>query len=356
MRGGEWYGDVNPQVIENLKEALPFIQRVDLNGHGEALMNKHFIEILQQVKAEVPFVGITSNGLMIKEKTATEIVKNSLSEIILSIHAVDAELYAEISRPGTFKNFLASLEALFKAKKRFSSKTPVLKFQYVGMKKNAGELVKIIRLAKKYGVVEVSVLPLIEHTAVKGESLLNAPELIKEHFPKAIEKASECGIYLNLAPSYREILGLPLEDATDEQTESTPSLLREAIRIAKNILRPVKSLLTGKRPLIPRTIPAPPPTETTDKNGADMKMARDCLDPWRFSFVLQSGRVRPCCVMEDNMGNLLEASFKEIWNSKEYLEMREKILKGEPPKGCDTCQIRAQIPLSKLKRKVQELC
>ncbi len=351
QKGGEWYGDVNPLVIENLKETLPHIQRIDLNGHGEALMNKHFIQILKEVKGFVPFVGITSNALMIKEKTAAEMVRNGLSEIIISIHAVDPELYAEISRPGTFKAFISALCTLIRAKEAVSSSLPVIKFQFVGMKKNVAELIKVVELAKEYGIKDISVLPLIEHSLVKGQSLLDAPELVRKYFPPARKLAEEYGIHLNFATNYTEIL-----DKTEGgDAVSVTDALSRLFKKVKKVLRPFKRLLTGKNPFGYPSEVRIPSAEEGDDNNREEQPARDCLDPWRFSYVLQSGRVRPCCVMEDNMGNLLEKTFTEIWNGKAYQSLRRRILEGEQPEQCRNCPIRPVIPLSVLHEKVKEL-
>ena len=41
------------------------------------------------------------------------------------------------------------------------------------------------------------------------------------------------------------------------------------------------------------------------------------------------GEIRPCNVMEETMGNIKEKSFKEIWNSPEARELREKVANCE---------------------------
>jgi radical SAM protein with 4Fe4S-binding SPASM domain len=51
-----------------------------------------------------------------------------------------------------------------------------------------------------------------------------------------------------------------------------------------------------------------------------------CLSPWMVAYVLPDGSVKPCLSLGYALGDLHEASFKEIWNGKRAVEFR-RVLK-----------------------------
>lgn len=332
QKGGEWFGDLDPAVFKNIEPYLSKIVRVDLNGNGESLMNRDFLPILEKVKLGGAFAGLTSNALMINDDVARGIVNAGLDEIVISFHAAEPALFEEISRPAKFETFLDNVKAINKYKEYYRTGLPVIKFNFVAMKKNISQLEKVIEFAAELRAVEVAVLVLVEYDLVRGESLVNYPELVKEYFPPAIECAQKSGVNLNLPPLYINMLPKQAEAELKEQKTAAPGrrswwrLLRYA----------AKALLT------------PNPNEP-----GNLEVVRDCLDPWTFCWVMQSGRVRPCCFMEKDMGSLSDRSLEEIWFGEKYRSFRRQILKNNPPRECTECVQRPLTTMAHLKRRVR---
>jgi radical SAM protein with 4Fe4S-binding SPASM domain len=60
-------------------------------------------------------------------------------------------------------------------------------------------------------------------------------------------------------------------------------------------------------------------------------MPSRCLRLWLNPIVTWDGKVLPCCFDKDVefvMGDLNNESFRSIWNGRDYLEFRRKILTG----------------------------
>lgn len=69
------------------------------------------------------------------------------------------------------------------------------------------------------------------------------------------------------------------------------------------------------------------------------KLENHCWKMWHSSVITWDGKVVPCCFDKDathQMGNLQNASFTEIWNSKPYNTFRSAILKGRS--NIDICK------------------
>jgi hypothetical protein len=64
---------------------------------------------------------------------------------------------------------------------------------------------------------------------------------------------------------------------------------------------------------------------------------------------MQNGRIRPCCVIEENMGNIVGQTFKEIRFGKKYRTLKKRIISSNPPQKCITCISRSLTTLSPLK-------
>ncbi|MBI5643841.1 MAG: SPASM domain-containing protein [Deltaproteobacteria bacterium] len=316
QKGGEWYGDMDMRVFKNIEPYLSNIFRVDINGHGEALLNRAFLQILEDVKKRVPFVGLTSNALLINEEVGETMVRCRMNELIISIHSAESGLYNEISRPGKLETLLENIETINRYKRKYNSDLPVLKFQFVGMRKNVSQLEGLLKLAAGMNVSELTVLPLAEYSAVRGESLGHYPELVRQYFPPAIRLAERLGIRLNIPHVYMNILA-ETDGSSVTRGHST-------------------GILFEKRS--PRNV-----------------MVRDCLDPWIFCFVMQSGRIRPCCVIEENMGSLFNQTFEDIWFGEKYKTLRARILSNDPPKECTTCINRPMTSLANLRLKLMAL-
>lgn len=69
-----------------------------------------------------------------------------------------------------------------------------------------------------------------------------------------------------------------------------------------------------------------------------------CVLPWVNITVDPDGAIKPCCISHDYIKkedgtkfNLGYDSITDIYNSKEYVDLRQKMLDGEYISGCDVC-------------------
>ena len=78
--------------------------------------------------------------------------------------------------------------------------------------------------------------------------------------------------------------------------------------------------------------------KTENGNQFKGKLANHCWRLWHDPVITWDGLVAPCCFDKDaqhQMGDLKNASFKEIWKNGAYRDFRKKILQGR--KNIDIC-------------------
>lgn len=64
-----------------------------------------------------------------------------------------------------------------------------------------------------------------------------------------------------------------------------------------------------------------------------------CTKPWTQMGVRYDGRVEPCALSKEIVGDVRENSLREIWGSMEYRDLRRKRYVGEFEDYCDNCDI-----------------
>lgn len=62
-----------------------------------------------------------------------------------------------------------------------------------------------------------------------------------------------------------------------------------------------------------------------------------CPMPWRHIEVSPSGEIRPCCVYTDSVGHVKNNSLKDTFNNHTIQNLRQELLSGKKPSGCNSC-------------------
>jgi radical SAM protein with 4Fe4S-binding SPASM domain len=80
---------------------------------------------------------------------------------------------------------------------------------------------------------------------------------------------------------------------------------------------------------------------------AQLKNPYPCYEPWQTLYVTHDGNVRPCCVINESFGSLLNETISEIWNNEKYRLLRESVNTLSPVfEGCRGCLLRRRVHFS----------
>jgi MoaA/NifB/PqqE/SkfB family radical SAM enzyme len=147
-------GNMPLDVYRHVLEQFPYLLTLSLNGFGEALMHGQLFEVVRYTKKLRPWlkVGIYSNGTRIDERTADQLVESQITEINVSIDAATPETYERVRRGGRYRKVLAGLSHVLRARARAGRRLPMVGVNFVLLNANRGELVPFIEQAAELGV------------------------------------------------------------------------------------------------------------------------------------------------------------------------------------------------------------
>ena len=140
------------EVFSQIEPYLPWFRFVHLCGFGEPLMNPRTQDIIQRIYRKGCIVSFVTNGLLLTEKRADEILtgQHRIKEIAVSIDAAHKELYEQIRGKGNFNQLVDNLRALRQRIQKMEHK-PRLTWAFLLMKQNLGELPDAVNLAAELG-------------------------------------------------------------------------------------------------------------------------------------------------------------------------------------------------------------
>ena len=144
------------KVIYDLKKWLgPY--RVQLAG-GETFVRKDITEIIRYATANGVLTGVVSNGTMITERLAQEIVDSGLGYIHISVDGIKPATHDHIRGiEGLHKKTMAGIDHLVRAAKESGMS---ICLATVIMKKNMHELTDLVRLVEDKGLDGIIFNPL----------------------------------------------------------------------------------------------------------------------------------------------------------------------------------------------------
>jgi radical SAM protein with 4Fe4S-binding SPASM domain len=270
---------LNQNTFKNIINCFPILKSIKLQGMGEPLLNKDLFNMLKIGSDLGIKMEIFTNGSVYNEEIWDKLMDLKNLNIQFSIDGATSTLFEKIRVNGNFEKVINNAKSIISKRK---SRKQLLTFWTVVTKENLDELPLIIQLAKDTNVDEITF-----------QTFLN-----------------------NWAQDNIKSITKDLEVDTSSQKYFT--MIDEAQQRAKELnvkLNIYKDNYLSKK--------------------------NKCRWPFRSAFISANGDVVPCCVLSNSdiikMGNIFEEPFKDIWNSKAYIEFRERIKKHDLYDFCKNC-------------------
>ena len=272
--------DLEFDNVQQMVAHLPKLKRIDLTGIGEALVNQNFFEIVKFLKQRGIYITLNDNFTLMTEQTARRIIDLGIDQIFISLDGATAKTYESIRRGAKFERVIANAKQLMRLKREMGKKLPEVKINTVVCDVNYHELPAIIELAHEIGVGMVQFVNIVTFDDTSSMGTAEQREQVRQKFDEAIARAKELDIL-------------------------------------------VKVELFDKLPV------------------------QQCDFPWTRNFVTYNGYVHPCCYTTQSgdrtgqnsrsLGNLVDRTYADIWQSDEYVAFRDKMARGILPKECAHC-------------------
>lgn len=261
-------------------DQLPGLIAVKLQGMGEPLLNRNLVAMLREGERRGISMQFISNGTIMSQEQAEQLLQLKNTHICFSIDGATAATHEKIRLGSRLEQIVANIKKLVTGRGHF--RQPAISITAVLNACNLREIPGIVTLAREMGVDGVNI-----QTALTNWG----KQEIKRH-NDAIRVAAH--------------------------SEQAAAVLREAQGIACASHVPLKI-----------------------QDDDYYSRARKCPWPWKRAFIAANGDVVPCCILADastiNMGNVFERDFSEIWNSRQYSDLRVRIRNHDLPDFCRNC-------------------
>jgi MoaA/NifB/PqqE/SkfB family radical SAM enzyme len=154
------------RVLAGLAEISPR-PRVFFGGFGEPLSHPMISEMVRQVKELGCETAMITNGILLTEKIALQLIRAGLDMLWVSIDGATPESYADIRLGASLPTVIENLRRLrtirYKAGYQHDHK-PQLGIAFVAMKQNIADLPEVLRLGASLGAKQFSVSNVLAHT------------------------------------------------------------------------------------------------------------------------------------------------------------------------------------------------
>lgn len=170
-------GKMSDEVFQRILEGLhsfdsTSIPSVFFGGLGEPLYHPKTIEMIQQVKALGSRVEMITNGTMLTETRAKQLISAGLDTLWVSIDGATPESYSDIRLGAQLPKVLKNLARFRELRKQGHRPTPEIGIAFVAMKRNIADLPQVIKLGLQHGAVRFSVSNVLPYTAEMQEEML----------------------------------------------------------------------------------------------------------------------------------------------------------------------------------------
>jgi len=359
--------DLDFETFKKLKPALEKCEALVLSGIGEPLLNPELADMAAYAREIMPedgWIGFQTNGLLMTEERADELVGAGTDTICVSVDSLkpctteSGELHGEVHVDRLVKTFRH-----LRAAGEKHNRTLKLGVEFVLMADNFRQLPAVVRWAGEQGCDFVIVSHVLVHDeSLQEQSLFNPnPPAITSMFYEWQAKVQAEGLDMH------DQVGLAWKYIKTKEQTRLSELVKEFRKDAMargswvhlgHLLDWDKRELSGANEEV-RQVCAEA-ERLAGEMGIEMRMPPLMAKDDRYcsfmedsvAFVTSEGDVSPCqflwhkysCQLDGGkkiiepwkFGNIKEQEIGEIWRSEDYTEFRDEALKYEYP-YCSNC-------------------
>ncbi|MBU2035163.1 MAG: radical SAM protein [Candidatus Omnitrophica bacterium] len=270
------------KIIDDASEMMT--DGIILQGDGEPLMYDKFMPMLRYARSKKLGVLFFTNGILLDEDKAKEVIELGVNEIYCSFPAGSAETYSRIStiQPGdTFYKVRDNLKKFMELRRKTGNNQPRLIVSHVIHTLNYHELVEMAKMDADI-----------------------APDAVRFYL-----------IRLDVMNRFLQLRPQEIEAIKKQVPEIAAILKKNNIEFVDNF-----EFQLGNY------------DEKTGAWSKDFFLNKGCTIGWYFNLIPAKYDMSFCCHLR-TVGYLDKKSFKEVWNSTEYWRWRRQAKYLQDHKG-----------------------
>lgn len=265
------------QITSIIDDIVSFAQPILILTGGEPLFRDDIFEIARYGKDKGLHIALATNGTLINENIAEEIRKSGIERVSISIDGKDATTHDDFRGiPGSFEAALNGARLLKTAGVDFQFNTTITR-------RNVDDIEAILHLAEEKGATALHIFMLVPVGC--GVQLAKSDMISSE--------------------KYEAVLNWFYENTKNTNLEFKATCAPHYYRIIRQRAREEGRTVRFE----------------TDGLAA---VSRGCLAGSGVCFISHRGEVQPCGYLPLVAGNLLDSSFRDIWNNSDlFAELRD---------------------------------
>lgn len=315
---GEQTGKMSDQTFERIFETLRGMSplpTVFFGGYGEPLIHHKLIEWVKRIKALGARVELITNGLLLTEERSLQFIRAGLDMLWVSLDGSSPEGYEDVRLGSSLSNVIENLKTLRRIRYKatdIDNTKPTLGIAFVAMKGNIAELPDLLRLGTSLGAKQFSISNVLAHT----------PELHEQ----ILYKRTIFNTATRLSTSL-PLVSLPRMDS-DKLTKDV---------IAEVFAKKYRLELAGYE--VNRGVDSCPFIERGSTSIRWDGSVCPCLPLLHTNQNYFENRLRR--TQSFTVGNVLEKDLLDIWNDKNYADLRERVQRFDfsPCTFCNGCEL-----------------
>lgn len=158
---------------------------------GEPLLNINIIPMIKHARQKNIFVRLNTNGTLINQSIAQQIIDSDLNEILISLDCATAEKYLKYKNSDGFNKVLDNIKLLIK--NRSDKKHPFIAIQLLLQKDSEHDIAKFKKIAKSLAVDKVLLKKIRVNSPgslIKADFLPKNKKLIRDYYKSKQTKKS----------------------------------------------------------------------------------------------------------------------------------------------------------------------
>lgn len=306
------------RIIDGLSAVSPGPEKIVFGGFGEPLFHPNILEMIVRLKSMGKSVELITNGTLLTKEVSHALIDARLDRLWVSLDGATPESYADVRLGAALPMILNNLSYFYENNymegdiKECSnpSRSPITKIGivFVAMKKNIADLPAVIRIGDSFEADRFMVTNVLPYAKAMTDETL---------YYHTVKKTSD--EKLRLPPlDTNELTRKPVYQATMENTGTWPSLNNGESRNYCPFIESGAGAVRWDGNLSP------------------------CLPLLHnhtsyLGFLSTDKHYSRCW----NIGNIMEKSLEELWNTPEHLSFREKVqdFAFAPCTNCSGCDL-----------------
>ena len=299
------------RILDGIRSFHP-TPLVFFGGYGEPLAHPNICEMVAQAHGAGAAVELITNGILLNERRARELIGAGLNRIWVSLDGATTESYADVRLGAALPEVIANLQRLKELRGLISPTAPYLGIAFVAMKRNIVDLPKVIRLGKSLGADRFSITNVLPHTREMRDEML-----YRRSFYESNQTISE----------WSPLIALPRLDINQLTADSLLDLLKNNCLLS--IARQELNMGVNICPFIERA------SISVRWDGA----VSPCLALLRDHESYLDDHVRKSTAF--SVGSLKDRSLLDIWQDPIYKALRERLAEFDfsPCVICNSCDM-----------------